>query len=441
MEKWDGAITSEAKAPPRQPKGAVLQGLPKAAPQQSGAKPDEDFGPDLFTVLDIAAIRNLPDPQWLVKGMIIERSLSLIHGVPGAGKSFVALSLALSIASAQPQWWERPIERSGRVAYISSEGVADMRDRIAAFEGYHHLDLTDAGFLLLPDWISFMESEHLSKLARTLDAAVEAGPLALIVVDTVSRVLPGADENLQADMTQFIRACDILRERYQCAVLGIHHSSRQGNLRGSTVLDGAADSILGLERIEGEVRKGRLLAQKIKAAEDGWETPFDLHVVPLDPLKGTQSLAAAPAGGPRATHPPSNESGSGGFSGGHRGPDRGTQSAILRAVQEAFDAGDPWSSFAQSQRQGRYLPALMRRWGISPEEGEVRGFGTFLHHLLPTCFRHASDKKAEGVGRVLRKRQKCQWNQRVGSVSEAVGSSRKQFLKKSEPFYLPLYSH
>ena len=53
------------------------------------------------------------------------------------------------------------------------------------------------------------------KLLATVQAiADEVGPIAAVFVDTVSRVLPGAEENLQKDMTLFVKACDAVRERF-----------------------------------------------------------------------------------------------------------------------------------------------------------------------------------------------------------------------------------
>ena len=60
------------------------------------------------------------------------------------------------------------------------------------------------------------------------------GQIAAVFVDTVSRVLPGAEENLQKDMTRFVEACDAVRNKFGATVIGIHHTNYAGGIRGST---------------------------------------------------------------------------------------------------------------------------------------------------------------------------------------------------------------
>ena len=52
-----------------------------------------------FEYLDIDQIKNMPNPQWLVDRLVIERSLGFIYGPPGCLKTFIALDMALSFAT------------------------------------------------------------------------------------------------------------------------------------------------------------------------------------------------------------------------------------------------------------------------------------------------------------------------------------------------------
>ena len=99
------------------------------------------------------------------------------------------------------------------------------------------------------------------------------------------------NENLQKDVTLFIQACDMLREAFGSTVTGVHHTSRSGNLRGSTVFDGAGDYLLAVERDEGAM-SGRILAKKIKSAADGWAQDFQLKTVTAADIGGHTSLVA-----------------------------------------------------------------------------------------------------------------------------------------------------
>jgi hypothetical protein len=165
-----------------------------------------------------------------------------------------------------------------------------------------------------------------------------------IFVDTVSRVLPGADENLQKDMTLFIAACDALRTTFEATVVGVHHTSRAGNLRGSTVFDGAGDFLLGIEREEGDP-VGYLNAKKIKSAPDGWTEPFELLSVVVNDITGEGSLFARPCAEVKRD--------------ANTWPPKDVCRKILMAIGKAWNEGKPWSSYPQTRKQGRYAAAII----------------------------------------------------------------------------------
>jgi len=207
---------------------------------------------------------------------MIETGFGLTYGPPGCGKSFIELGKGLSIAAGLTEWFGKKILKHGPVVYISSEGVGDMKYRIHAWKKEHGIDHNQIPFYLIHETINFMLPGDVTRLLNTVGhiSTVSGTPVA-VFVDTVSRVLPGADEHLQKDMTLFIGACDAVRQTFQTTVVGVHHTSRQGNLRGSTVFDGAADFLYAIEREEGE-KVGEIHAKKIKSAPDGWSMSFEL---------------------------------------------------------------------------------------------------------------------------------------------------------------------
>ena len=317
------------------------------------------YSGDVYDVLYIPDINAMPDPVWLIEGAIIEKSLGFVYGPPGCGKSFITLGLSRALASNQADWWGRTIHKTGPVVYISSEGIGDMKHRLAAWHQASTGGSNDDPFALIHQSINFMEEADVDRLLRTVQqVASKVGPPVLVVVDTVSRVLPGAEENLQKDMTIFVRACDRVREAFGTTVLGVHHTARTGNMRGSTVLEGAGDFIFGIEREEGH-ETGVLTAKKIKAAEDGWKQTFRLRKTPTGDLKGTESLYAEPTTAEEA-QPDS------------LWPDRQTCRDIIAEIDKAWTAGKPWSPKHQSRVTGRYAVENMARlWSIKKDQAET----------------------------------------------------------------------
>jgi len=56
--------------------------------------------------------------------------------------------------------------------------------------------------------------------------------------------MSGNNENDTAVMSRFVTECDNLMRFWDCGILLVHHTNAMGFMRGSSALDGGADSIL-----------------------------------------------------------------------------------------------------------------------------------------------------------------------------------------------------
>jgi hypothetical protein len=324
---------------------------------------------DLFEFLDIKGIRALPKPKYLIDKLMIEMGLGFVYGPPGCGKSFITIGMGLSIAAQRADWFGRQIKKTGPIVYISSEGVGDIGLRIDAWEKETGVMAEDLPFYLIRQTINFMAQADVEKLLRTVaEISKVVGEFPVVVfVDTVSRVLPGADENLQKDMTLFIGACDAVRNTFGATVVGVHHTSRAGNLRGSTVFDGAGDFLLGIEREEGEMI-GEIHARKIKSAEDGWRQAFELKKVVVNDITGETSLYAAEANAPAAPK--------------SVWPEKGACRDMLNVIRVAWFSGRPLSSYSQTRKQGRYAASVLGQQFDLPEKVVEMMVDTWLSNQI-----------------------------------------------------------
>jgi hypothetical protein len=308
----------------------------------------------LFEYLSVDQIKQMPDPDWLISGMVVEQSLGFIFGPPGCLKTFIALDMALSFTVGRKAWWGRSVARRGAVVYISSEGQADLKFRIQAWEQHNKARADGTPFFLIRQTINFMKGEDVGKLLATVQAIADltGGPIAAVFVDTVSRVLPGSDENLQKDMTLFVSACDAVRQRFLTTVVGLHHTSRTGNIRGSTVIPGAGDFLLEVRREPGAMN-GSIFATKIKAAEDGWEQFFGVTKVEIGGIARHTSLVVCPvqvdAAAPQKSKVKSLDDGV-------------VRRDVLAALHAAWQAGAPWHGASNSQRPA--VRMVMSGWGV-----------------------------------------------------------------------------
>ena len=278
-----GELIALAKAAPEWIAPKIAEPLP--LPADDPALPE-----DVFPTLGIAALRAMQPPEWLVEGVLVERAFAALYGEPGAGKSFLALDLALSLAHGLA-WQGRGTARVPAL-YIAGEGVGGLGQRIKAWQAWHGLGGTDAPFFVLPQAVLLSEGGDVERLLRTIDALDQR--FGLVVVDTVARSMSG-DENSAENMGEFVRACDAIKGATGGALLAIHHAGKDATrgLRGSNALLGALDSNFRVTRA-GDVLS--LKCEKQKDAEMGDDLAFDLAHVAI--IGGSSLVPVLRQGGP-----------------------------------------------------------------------------------------------------------------------------------------------
>lgn len=217
---------------------------------------------DTFPIYDLDHLRRMPPVDWVVEGLLTRHGFSVLYGEPGAGKSFVALDIALSIVHGIA-WQDFPVQR-GAVLYIAGEGVGGLGKRIKGWEAAHGLSGRGAPFFVVPVAVRFREQEDIEKLLKTIEKL--GARFSMVVVDTVARALLGGDENSATDMGLFIDACDAVKRHTNCALMAIHHSGKDvaRGLRGSTALLGGVDASIRVKQDSGVVS---IRTEKQKDAE------------------------------------------------------------------------------------------------------------------------------------------------------------------------------
>lgn len=294
----------------------------------------------VFELLSLAALEAMPAPQWLVHETIAQEGLTIIYGDPGAGKSFVALDMALRIALGM-SWHGVRTRRTG-VLYIAGEGARGIGKRVHGWRIAHGLAAFDAPFVLLPVAVQLSDDKERAKLLRTIDAAKNMldFDIGLVVVDTVSRAIAGVDENSQETMSAFIRACDQIKNHTGGALIGIHHSGKDKDrgMRGSSVLLGGVDAAIKLTKDNGLVT---LLVEKQKDGEDGQKLHMRLERIEIDDEISTLVPIRADA--------PEGETGA---------PSYPQIVAAFAMMAEQWAAGKPLSSKVQTREAGRYAPMV-----------------------------------------------------------------------------------
>ena len=224
-----------------------------------------------YKLLGSADLATLPPLTWRVRGVLPAIGLAALYGPSASGKSFLAFDMAAAIAEGR-RWFDIRIQ-AAPVVYVALEGEAGFKLRAQAWEAYTGRALPAAMKMVMQPF-KLTEPQDVNDLA----AVVPSG--AVVIVDTLNRAAPTADENGSADMGKILEAAKELQSRVGGLVTLIHHSGKDATkgLRGHSSLIAAMDAAIEVSR-DGDRREWKVA--KSKDGADGDAHPFRLEIETL----------------------------------------------------------------------------------------------------------------------------------------------------------------
>jgi hypothetical protein len=194
-----------------------------------------------YKLLTSNDLMNLPPMRWIVHGVVPAEGIAALYGPSGSGKSFLTLDMACAIATGAKDWFGRRVTQAP-VVYVCLEGEAGVSKRIKAWVSHFNKELPAAlRFIAQP---FDLLSNDTSELAM---AVITAGCVGgLVIIDTLNRASPGADENSSVDMGNIIAAAKQLQNQIGGLVLLVHHTGKNATkgLRGHSSLYASLDSAI-----------------------------------------------------------------------------------------------------------------------------------------------------------------------------------------------------
>ena len=172
----------------------VLAGLLESATEPPKPAPR-------YKLLGADELRDLPPLAWRVRGVLPAVGLAALYGPSASGKSFLAFDMAAAIAEGQ-RWFDCRVE-AAPVVYAALEGEAGFKLRAQAWETSRGRALPD-GLRMMLQPFKLTDGQDVLDLA----AVVPAG--AVVVLDTLNRAAPTADENSSRDMGEILEAAKTL---------------------------------------------------------------------------------------------------------------------------------------------------------------------------------------------------------------------------------------
>ena len=197
-------------------------------------------------------------PSWLIEGLWGAQAVGIIGGEPKCCKSFLALDLAVAVASGAPCLRRFPAGQCGPVLMFAAEDdalvVRQRLEGIAAAAGVDFESL-DVHLITVP---ALRLDRHDDRQA--LAATVAQLQPKLLVLDPFVR-LHCIDENAAAEVAPLLAYLRHLQRELHTAVALVHHArkgaahERGGQaLRGSSEFHAWGDSNLYMRRIGGQLQ-------------------------------------------------------------------------------------------------------------------------------------------------------------------------------------------
>jgi hypothetical protein len=219
--------------------------------------------------------------DYLIKGILPRQGVGYIAGASKAGKTFVAIDWSCKLACGATVM-KRKAKHVG-VVYLAAEDPEGCRARIMAWrrknprQSYTPLELICSKINLLDDASVTQFIRELQDAAATFE---ENGfRLGLVVLDTLAKCVPGAEENGSVDGSLVLVGLRRIEEELDCFVLPLAHHGKAGaqsGIRGWSGFDADSDATITVERNEDDPTSRTITLSKVKNGADGARVAFEL---------------------------------------------------------------------------------------------------------------------------------------------------------------------
>lgn len=179
--------------------------------------------------------------DWLVEGLFSFGSVVTVNGKPGSKKTLSLMDFVVAVANGEKEWLGFQIKKHVPVLIVDEEsGNNRLSLRFKEIAKGHNvknnLNITStciSGF----DFKDGNDLVELSQLMKSTGAK-------LVLIDTLTDVLAGGDDNASKDVNPLYRGLRMLADHYDALIIVIHHNNKMGSYRGSTAIEGSSDLMI-----------------------------------------------------------------------------------------------------------------------------------------------------------------------------------------------------
>lgn len=222
-----------------------------------------------YELLKAEQLELFPPMQWVVKRILPRQGIAAFYGPSGSGKSFLVLDAGLAIANGK-SWFQKRV-KTLPVVYVGLEGEAGIKNRIQAWRQMSKCIVPDTFHFVLKQSFYLNDPEDVSALAKAVPQD------SVVIIDTLNRAAPTADENSSEDMGQILEGAKTLQRLTSGLVLIVHHTGKDASrgARGHSSFFAALDAAIEV-KLDPKTKQRSWSVAKSKDSDDGIHHFFEL---------------------------------------------------------------------------------------------------------------------------------------------------------------------
>lgn len=202
-----------------------------------------------YEIISLAELlkRDFPKRTYLLDPWLEERTLAMIYGARGVGKSFLTLSIAIAVAGGGAFLNWRAGKPSG-VLYVDGEMAGDhLKERARLLAGSNS-DSIPLHFLARDMVYNCPFTLGNADFAKAILHFADEVGAKLIVLDNLSTLWRGREN--EAESWDYMQDWLIGLRQSGRSVLIVHHAGKSGQQRGTSRKEDSLDTVLALRKPE-----------------------------------------------------------------------------------------------------------------------------------------------------------------------------------------------
>ena len=236
---------------------------------------------------------NVLEQKFVMYPILSEKEVTLISADPKAGKTLVSQTIAMHIATGLDLAALKVAEQRP-VIYFALESQVAIRKRMEAWLLHHDPDgrrdlktkmqmyVYEGGVNLLDDTVRQDTANRLAATELWFQEEHGTQPLGAIIIDTLTKAMPGGDQNSVEDTSAVFDVIGKIRETgLKAPIIIIHHNTKgTASPRGSGNIQAEPDTLLtvGKDKDTGQLNMRVLMARSI---DDTQSYTFEISTVGL----------------------------------------------------------------------------------------------------------------------------------------------------------------